>query len=321
VKRRAFFSLIPLLLAPAWAAAASGDRFSYGILWRIETRNAPPSHVFGTIHVSDPRLAALPAPAARAFASARSLTVEFTADGYAREHFLEAALFQDQQTLEDKIGAAGSFNPRKESVATFTLFGDAPDAGPDGSITSGSLAFSGGRLNIENSVALAIDQASTQSEGGFFKLNYSLVRLQNVSRGLQIYGAVSGQLASRNLDPVEKISLGGPLGVRAYPTGEAPGDAGVLGTLEARYVLPIHDLPAVTQAVAFIDSGYVRINKDPFAPVSNSRTLTGAGVGLNVFARDGLQLRASYAWALGDEQATGDDDRSAQGWIQIVKAF
>jgi len=106
VKRRAFFSLIPLLLAPAWAAAASGDRFSYGILWRIETRNAPPSHVFGTIHVSDPRLAALPAPAARAFASARSLTVEFTADGYAREHFLEAALFQDQQTLEDKIGAS-----------------------------------------------------------------------------------------------------------------------------------------------------------------------------------------------------------------------
>ena len=31
--------------------------------------------------------------------------MEFTADGYAREHFLEAALFQDQQTLEDKIGA------------------------------------------------------------------------------------------------------------------------------------------------------------------------------------------------------------------------
>jgi hemolysin activation/secretion protein len=238
-----------------------------------------------------------------------------------RRGSLYAQVAFDAKKLEDKIGAAGSFNPRKESVATLTLFGDAPDAGPDGSITSGSLAISGGRLNIENSVALAIDQATTQSEGGFFKLNYSLVRLQNVSRGLQLYGAVSGQLASKNLDPVEKISLGGPLGVRAYPTGEAPGDAGVLGTLEARYVLPIHALPAVTQAVAFIDSGYVRINRDPFAPVSNSRTLTGAGVGVNVFARDGLQLRASYAWALSDAKATGDGDRSAQGWIQFIKGF
>jgi hemolysin activation/secretion protein len=65
----------------------------------------------------------------------------------------------------------------------------------------------------------------------------------------------------------------------------------------------------------------VRINKDSFAPVSNSRTLTGAGIGLNVFARDGLQLRASYAWALSDAKATGDGDRSAQGWIQFIKGF
>lgn len=238
-----------------------------------------------------------------------------------RRGSLYAQVAFDAKNLEDKIGTAGTFNPRKEALATLTVFGDAPDAGPDGGITSGSLAIGAGRLNIENSAALAIDQATTQSEGGFFKLNYSLVRLQNVTRGLQLYGAVSGQLANKNLDPVEKFSLGGPLGVRAYPTGEAPGDEGILGTLEARYVVPIRALPAVTQAVAFIDSGHVQINKSPFAPVPNSRTLTGAGIGLNVFARDGLQLRASYAWALGDEKATGDNDRSAQGWVQVIKAF
>lgn len=104
MKRRAFFPLIPLLLAPGWVAAASRDRFSYGVLWRIHYRDKPPSHVFGTIHVADPRLAALPAPVAQAFAFARSLTLEFTADRFAREHFLEAALFPDPQTLEDEIG-------------------------------------------------------------------------------------------------------------------------------------------------------------------------------------------------------------------------
>jgi uncharacterized protein YbaP (TraB family) len=105
VKRRAFFPLIPLLLASVWPAAASSGRFSHGVLWRIHYRDKPPSHVFGTIHVADPRLAALPAPVAQAFASARSLTLEFTADRFAREHFLEAALFPDPQTLEDEIGA------------------------------------------------------------------------------------------------------------------------------------------------------------------------------------------------------------------------
>lgn len=105
MKRRAFFPLIPLLLAPVWAAAAPRDRFSHGVLWRIHYRDRPPSHLFGTIHVADPRLAALPAPVAQAFASARSLTLEFTADRFAREHFLQAALLPDPQTLEDAIGA------------------------------------------------------------------------------------------------------------------------------------------------------------------------------------------------------------------------
>lgn len=47
----------------------------------------------------------MPAPVAEAFDTARSLTVEFTAGAYSRERFLEAAMFLDAQTLEDKIGA------------------------------------------------------------------------------------------------------------------------------------------------------------------------------------------------------------------------
>lgn len=238
-----------------------------------------------------------------------------------RRGSLYTQLAFDAKNLEDKIGAAGTFNPRKESVATLTLFGDAPDGGPTGGITSGSLAVAGGRLNVQDSTALAIDQATAQTEGGFFKLNYSLVRVQNLTRSLQLYAAVSGQLASKNLDPVEKFSLGGPLGVRAYPTGEAPGDEGILGTLEARYTLPVPDFPGVTQAVAFVDSGSIKINKSPFSPAPNRRTLTGAGIGLNVFARGGYQLNASYAWSLGDEPATGDAGHSSQGWIQLIKVF
>ena len=63
------------------------------------------SHVYGTIHVADARLAELPAPVLEAFAGAKSLMLEFLADVYSKERFLEAAMFLDSQTLEQKIGA------------------------------------------------------------------------------------------------------------------------------------------------------------------------------------------------------------------------
>jgi hypothetical protein len=44
-----------------------------------------------------------------------------------------------------------------------------------------------------------------------------------------------GQWADTNLTSSEKFSLGGNDAVRAYPTGEAPGDRGWLATAELRY--------------------------------------------------------------------------------------
>jgi uncharacterized protein YbaP (TraB family) len=62
--------------------------------------------VFGTIHSADPRLETLPPPVDRAFTRARSLMLEFVADEYGRQRFLEAAMFSDRQTLDQKIGSA-----------------------------------------------------------------------------------------------------------------------------------------------------------------------------------------------------------------------
>jgi len=102
VKRRDFLiSSLLLAAAPAWAAPA---RFQRGLLWRVTKPGVAASHVYGTIHVADPRLAELPRPVRRAFDGARSLMLEFLADPYSRERFLEAAMFLDQQTLEQKIG-------------------------------------------------------------------------------------------------------------------------------------------------------------------------------------------------------------------------
>jgi len=88
---------------PAWSRAER--RFDRGLLWRVTRESLPASHVYGTIHVGDARLATLPAAVKKAFDGARTLMLEFLADGYAKERFLEAAMFLDGQTLEQKIGA------------------------------------------------------------------------------------------------------------------------------------------------------------------------------------------------------------------------
>lgn len=104
MKRRVFvFASFATLGLSAFASVE--NRFTRGLLWRLTKDGIAPSHVYGTIHVADPRLAELPATVRASFDAAKSLMLEFVPDAYARERFLEAAMFLDQQTLEQKIGA------------------------------------------------------------------------------------------------------------------------------------------------------------------------------------------------------------------------
>ncbi|MCD6041994.1 MAG: hypothetical protein K0R40_1597 [Burkholderiales bacterium] len=101
MRRRAFLLAGLAASLPAWAK----ERFDHGLLWRITREGVAPSHVYGTIHVADARLAELPAPVRKRFDASRSLMLEFVPDAYSRERFLEAAMFLDRQTLAEKIGA------------------------------------------------------------------------------------------------------------------------------------------------------------------------------------------------------------------------
>lgn len=104
MSRRSFL-LAALALAAGAPAQAARANYDKGLLWRITRNGVPASHLYGTIHVSDPRLEKLPAPVERAFERSRRLMLEFIPDPYARERFLEASMFLDQQTLLEKIGA------------------------------------------------------------------------------------------------------------------------------------------------------------------------------------------------------------------------
>ncbi len=130
-------------------------------------------------------------------------------------------------------------------------------------------------------------------------------------------------MASKNLDISEKMGLGGVGGVRAYPGGEGYADQGYVLNLEVRRSLPAFGaaLPGQAQAVAFVDTGTVSLNKQPWAPGENRKTLSGAGLGLTWMGANGLALKLYYAHKLGNAKAVTVPDSAGRIWLQAVKYF
>lgn len=229
----------------------------------------------------------------------------------------------DAKSFEDRVDATASAVDKKSQVLVLGLRGDHRDLIGGGGLSSFYLAASAGSLDIRTPSARAFDALNAQSDGHFTKLNFSASRVQNVTSTVSFYGAVSGQLASKNLDSSEKMELGGAWGVRAYPQGEAFGDEGLLATLEARYLVPGFGdrFPGQLQLVGFVDAGTVTVNRSPWYAGDNRRTLSGAGIGLNWSVPGNFVIRTSYARRLGSEPAQSAPDRRGRFWVQAVKYF
>ena len=136
--------------------------------------------------------------------------------------------------------------------------------------------------------------------------------------------ALSGQQASKNLASAEKMSLGGPNGVRAYPVGEANGDSGNLITGELRYLVPgFKVLEGDVNVLAFYDWGRVYINEKPRpTDTQNKRSISGYGVGASLGREGEFIIRANASWHADHEPAQADTaKRVPRVWVQAVKWF
>jgi hemolysin activation/secretion protein len=80
-------------------------------------------------------------------------------------------------------------------------------------------------------------------------------------------------------------------------------------------------LPGAWQAIAFVDSGSVRVYKDVFAAGRNSATLSGVGVGLNWLGRGGWTASAAVATPIGGSPALVGDTASTRVWVELRKNF
>ena len=240
-----------------------------------------------------------------------------------RNNNLYVQLGYDAKTFQDRIDSVPSVTDKRSHVWITSLYGDHSDNLGAGGQSAFGLTLSSGTLDIETPQARAADAATAQSNGHFNKLSFNAMRVQSLGGPFSLYAGINGQLASKNLDVSEKMELGGMNAVRAYPEGEAYADEGYVLTLEGRMQLPNFSerLPGRMQLVGFVDTGSVRVNRNPWASGDNRRTLSGAGVGINWGDPGNFLVRAYYARKLGSEKALSSPDKSGRFWVQLIKYF
>jgi len=240
-----------------------------------------------------------------------------------RDANLYASLGYDMRAYQDKVDLTDLSTQKRANVLMPGIYGDFRDKLGGGGLTGYGLTLSLGNLDIETAATREFDAETAQTNGRYNKLAFNLTRLQRVTDYISLYGAINGQLASKNLDIWEKMELGGMYGVRAYPAGTAFGDQGYLVNLEARLLLPpISDsMIGRVHLVGLFDTGTVQYNKNPWISGDNTVTLSGAGVGVMWSDPNNFSVKGYYARKVGGSPDTINASASGQFWLQLVKYF
>jgi hemolysin activation/secretion protein len=304
------------------SALSSGDKMNYGRLAYDVLTNGKGTHLGGSLSALRYTLGA-PLEALKAHGSAQvaSLWAKHPLLR-SRDVNLYGKVQLDRLQLRDRVDASASRIDRHLDNATVSLEGDVRDKLLTGAVTSWNLGALVGRVGFDDDIAQSIDAQSGRTGGQYTKWNMNLARLQGLSMKDTLYLGVAGQWAGNNLDSSQKISVGGPYTVRAYEVGAVSGDNGYTGTIELR-----HDLEASGsnrwQAIAFIDSAHVQINRDVWAGVTgaNSATLSGAGLGINWMGAQQWSGKLHIAAPFGARPALLSGAASSRAAIEIGRGF
>jgi hemolysin activation/secretion protein len=226
--------------------------------------------------------------------------------------------------LSDVLGSAGTENDRRLTSAVLRLAVSRSDGWLGGGIWGFQTSLTAGDLSLDTPAQEAFDQspAGRHTAGGFTHFNTALWREQSLFGRWSLLGVVSGQLASDNLDTSEKVSLGGPNAIRAYPVSEAAADEELMGRVELRYA--VGHFPRLGAATLFVfgDAGAARINRRPLAiDEDNHRRLHGYGVGANLAKAGRYEVNATAAWRGASRSVQDPDAGSLRVFVAATRQF
>lgn len=209
------------------------------------------------------------------------------------------------------------YNDKTGNAAVWSLYGDEQDSK---GATDWRFEYKFGHIGND---ALQMDKeiggTYNAPTGTYNKIRANILRRQDLNDRTYLLLSARGQYAFNNLDSSEHFSLGGPYGMRAYPTSEASGDTGYLTRAELRWLLPLGAKDQQLHLASYLEHGGVWINKDSSINpgAKNHRNLQGIGVGLIWSRYEDWFLRADYAWKLGSEEPTSDTSHTGgRFWIR-----
>lgn len=217
--------------------------------------------------------------------------------------------------LQDRYDAADLVKDKSSQVLTLAAQFDHRDALLGGGVSYGQISLSAGHLRLDDA-SQAIDDATAHSAGRFTKANFDIARIQKLTGPFSAYGRVSAQWTPDNLDSSERYGLGGFLGIRAYPLGEATGDKGWLAQFELR--LNSGDFTPFV----FADAGRMTLNAHPWDDsVGNRRTIAGAGLGLR-WGHQGWSVESTVAGRLhGGASQAETPDQPVRWFLTLSRRF
>lgn len=238
-----------------------------------------------------------------------------------QRHNLYTGIRYENSNIKDEYRLYDStYADKTGNAAVLSLYGDEQDRK---GATDWRFEYKFGHISND---ALSSDDPFTQllagndrTTGTYNKIRANILRRQDLNDRTYLLLSARGQYAFNNLDSSEHFSLGGPYGVRAYPTSEASGDTGYLTRAELRWLLPLGAKDQQLHLASYLEHGGVWINKDSSlsGDAKNHRNLQGIGVGLIWSRYEDWFLRADYAWKLGSEEPTSDTSHTGgRFWIR-----
>lgn len=224
---------------------------------------------------------------------------------------LNSAISFKRAIYQDSNNNLGQFSDREIDSIEFSISGDYIDEESNFSQFSASLAL--GDVS-DDMLADSSDLYNIKDNFSRLLLTGQHSRWLNDSWRLQVKGIA--QFSEDNLNSSEKLLLGGPQGIRAYPQGESLVDQGALISTEVFY----HYSPQWLFS-AFFEAAMGERYIDPLpGDINNDRELSGAGLALQWRPNEDWFLSLSSAWRT-DSAPLSDEDKTPRLWAQIIWQF
>lgn len=237
---------------------------------------------------------------------------------------LTARLGSSYKMINDEVSASALKNQRNIPGIDMGLLGDW--YGNDRDVNY-QLGFNvrAGQVKFKDDFAKSLDASDAKTTGSFVKYNLAASRVQYFANGFSLTLRADYQGASKNLDSVEKITIGGINRWRAFAELPSLADSGFVAGADIRKNIPANERMAsillleVLSPYGFIDFGRGRINQNALSNDNHVKS-THYGLGLDAALKKKWLLNLIVSRQIRDFDGASAESET-RAWGQLQKEF